>query len=66
MTARLLQKLADASVLLFVTSMLAMPQANASVTGVAYACGFGNLGHFATDYQQKFGERPSDTLRASK
>lgn len=46
--------------------MLSIPQADTSVTGVAYACGFGNLGHFANDYLQKFGERPSDTLRSSK
>jgi len=46
--------------------MLSTPQADTSVTGIAYACGFGNLGHFAHDYLQKFGERPSDTLRVSK
>jgi AraC-like DNA-binding protein len=46
--------------------MLSKPQANTSVTDVAYACGFGNLGHFANDYFQRFGERPSETLRSSK
>jgi len=46
--------------------MLSTPQADTSVTGVAYACGFGNLGHFANDYCLKFGERPSDTLRSFK
>jgi len=33
------------------------------VTEVAFACGFGNLGHFARDYRRRFGERPSETLR---
>jgi transcriptional regulator GlxA family with amidase domain len=34
-----------------------------SVTEVAFACGFGNLGHFAGDYFKCFGERPSDTFK---
>jgi len=34
-----------------------------TVTGVAFACGFSNLGHFANDYRATFGELPSDTLR---
>ena len=33
-----------------------------SVTSVAFACGFGNLGHFASDYRRAFGEMPSATL----
>jgi AraC-like DNA-binding protein len=33
----------------------------ATVTAVAYACGFGNLGHFASDYLKAFGENPSVT-----
>jgi AraC-like DNA-binding protein len=33
-----------------------------SVTSVAFICGFGNLGHFARDYRETFGERPSETL----
>jgi AraC-like DNA-binding protein len=33
-----------------------------SVTAVAFACGFGNLGHFSADYFRVFGEKPSDTL----
>ena len=45
--------------------MLSTPQADTSVTSVAYTCGFGNLGHFANDYCLKFGERPSDTLRSA-
>lgn len=35
----------------------------ASVTAVAFACGFGNLGHFATYYRRAFGESPSATRR---
>jgi AraC-like DNA-binding protein len=42
--------------------MLAEPDAETTVTLVAFACGFGNLGHFARDYRQAFGERPSETL----
>jgi AraC-like DNA-binding protein len=42
--------------------MLAAPDAETSVTLVAFACGFGNLGHFARDYRRAFGERPSETL----
>lgn len=37
-----------------------------SVTEVAIACGFGNLGHFAKDYFKRFGERPSDTVKRSR
>src|SRR5271169_724284 len=42
--------------------MLSAPDPAASVTAIAFACGFGNLGHFARDYRQTFGERPSMTL----
>jgi AraC-like DNA-binding protein len=42
--------------------MLAAPDAETTVTQVAFACGFGNLGHFARDYRQAFGERPLQTL----
>jgi len=42
--------------------MLAEPDAETTVTLTAFACGFGNLGHFARDYRQAFGERPSATL----
>jgi AraC-like DNA-binding protein len=41
---------------------LAEPNGETSVTRVAFACGFGNLGHFARDYRKAFGERPSETL----
>jgi AraC-like DNA-binding protein len=37
-----------------------------SVTEIALACGFMNLGHFARDYFKRFGERPSDTLKRHK
>jgi AraC-like DNA-binding protein len=37
-----------------------------SVTSVAFACGFGNLGHFASDYKRAFGEMPSATLLRAK
>lgn len=33
-----------------------------SVTAIAFACGFLNLGHFARDYRNRFGELPSQTL----
>ena len=41
---------------------LSAPDPETSVTTVAFACGFGNLGHFARDYREAFGERPSVTL----
>ena len=44
---------------------LSAPDAETSVTNVAFACGFGNLGHFARDYRKAFGERPSETLARS-
>jgi len=37
-----------------------------SVTSVAYRWGFGNLGDFSLAYRERFGERPSDTLRGAK
>jgi AraC-like DNA-binding protein len=37
-----------------------------SVTNVAYSCGFGNLGHFASAYRSTFGERPSETLAKAR
>jgi AraC-like DNA-binding protein len=43
-------------------AMLTDCTSETSVTGVAFACGFGNLGHFAKDYLTAFGELPSDTL----
>lgn len=37
-----------------------------SVTSVAFACGFSNLGHFAHDYRRKHGELPSETLSRAR
>jgi AraC-like DNA-binding protein len=37
-----------------------------SVTNVALACGFGDLGRFSKDYRQRFGQLPSVTLNRSK
>ncbi|GAY23963.1 AraC family transcriptional regulator [Sphingobium fuliginis] len=37
-----------------------------SVTDVALACGFSHLSKFARDYAERFGERPSATLRQLK
>ena len=36
----------------------------ASVTEIAYDCGFSHLSKFARDYQLRYGEKPSETLRA--
>ena len=41
---------------------LSTPDDETSVTSVAFVCGFGNLGHFARDYREAFGELPSMTL----
>jgi AraC-like DNA-binding protein len=46
--------------------MLAHPLPSTSVTDVAFACGFSNLGHFAKDYCTQFGERPFETLNAAR
>jgi AraC-like DNA-binding protein len=37
--------------------------ARASVTETAFRWGFGNLGDFAARYRERFGEKPSETLR---
>jgi AraC-like DNA-binding protein len=37
-----------------------------SVTDVAYACGFGNLGHFARYFRTKYGEAPSAVLSRTR
>ena len=36
---------------------------DATVAKIATMCGFGNLGNFAKDYRNEFGELPSETLR---
>ena len=46
--------------------MLTRTTVETSVTATAFACGFGNLGHFAKDYLKRFGERPSDTVKRGK
>jgi AraC-like DNA-binding protein len=46
--------------------ILRAPIATTSVTNVALDCGFSNLGHFARDYQDTFGELPSQTLARSR
>ena len=35
-----------------------------NVTDIALACGFSQLGKFSTEYKERFGESPSDTLKA--
>lgn len=40
--------------------------AGTSVTDTAFACGFGNLGHFASYFRTKFGEAPSAVLSRAK
>lgn len=37
---------------------------NESVTDIATKCGFTNLGRFSICYRERFGETPSDTLKA--
>ena len=43
--------------------MLSSP--DATVTAVAFACGFLSTGHFARAYREVFGELPSETVRRS-
>lgn len=42
--------------------LLRHPTAATTVTEIASACGFGNLGHFVNDYVRAFGEHPSRVL----
>jgi len=46
--------------------MLSSGDAGTSVTAVAFNCGFGNLGHFAREYREAFGELPSETLARTR
>jgi AraC-like DNA-binding protein len=39
---------------------------NDRVSDVAMECGFTHFGKFAVDYRERFGERPSDTLRRNQ
>jgi AraC-like DNA-binding protein len=43
--------------------ILLAPEARTTVAKVAFTCGFGNLGNFAKDYRDAFGELPSHTLK---
>lgn len=47
-------------------AMLSRPEPGATVTSVAFLCGFSNMGHFAKDYVSAFGEKPSVTLGAAR
>lgn len=47
-------------------SMLTNPTPQTSVTAVGVLCGFSNMGHFARNYHDAFGERPSETLKAHR
>lgn len=46
--------------------LLLMDTDSNTVTGVAYLCGFSNLGHFSRAYRSLFGELPSNTIRRPK
>ena len=46
--------------------MLLQAQPRTSVSLVAFKCGFGNLGHFANDFRQMFGELPSEILARAR
>jgi AraC-like DNA-binding protein len=46
--------------------MLMEPNQRISVSAVAFKCGFGNLGHFARDFREMFGELPSETLSRAR
>jgi len=46
--------------------MLLEANQRTSVSGVAFECGFGNLGHFANDFRKMFGELPSEVLARAR
>jgi AraC-like DNA-binding protein len=46
--------------------LLRSPTETTTVTNVALHCGFSNLGHFADDFQDAFGELPSRTLARAR
>lgn len=46
--------------------MLEAPDDSTTVTAVAFACGFGDLGRFSKDFTQAFGELPSLVLSRSR
>jgi AraC-like DNA-binding protein len=43
--------------------LLRRPDEKTTVTGVAFRCGFHNLGRFASEYARLIGEMPSETLK---
>ncbi|HET7888092.1 MAG TPA: AraC family transcriptional regulator [Bradyrhizobium sp.] len=45
---------------------LRQPDLRTTVTGVAFRCGFQNLGRFSSDYAQLMGELPSETLSRAR
>jgi AraC-like DNA-binding protein len=45
---------------------LTAPSRDASATTVALTAGFSHLGRFSHDYAERFGERPSDTLKRQR
>ncbi|HYM35571.1 MAG TPA: AraC family transcriptional regulator [Steroidobacteraceae bacterium] len=46
--------------------ILNLADATTTVTNVAFACGFSDLGHFSKDYRRMFGESPSQALCRAK
>ncbi|MGC2778258.1 MAG: AraC family transcriptional regulator [Bradyrhizobium sp.] len=48
------------------SELLSQPDTKTSVVSVAFKCGFGNLGRFASEYRQVAGELPSETLRSAR
>lgn len=45
------------------TELLGHKSTAGTVSDIARECGFRHMGNFARDYRQRFGERPSETLR---
>ena len=46
--------------------MLQEANQRTSVSEIAFKCGFGNLGHFASDFRKMFGELPSEILARTR
>ncbi|UGA45658.1 AraC family transcriptional regulator [Bradyrhizobium quebecense] len=46
--------------------MLQEANQRTSVSEIAFKCGFGNLGHFASDFRKLFGELPSEVLARTR
>ncbi|MFD1007188.1 MULTISPECIES: AraC family transcriptional regulator [Oceanisphaera] len=49
-----------------VRERLQQPAANESVSSIAMDCGFIQLGRFAKEYQQRFGELPSESFKGKR